>query len=186
MSRSIHVMKKAEAKRLAIAEKLANHLLSKGLNGASLRQMAQAAETSDRMLLHYFADKNELMTQTLKLIADRFLALLTSAQPLQIPYEHLVRHLSEMVHQPEVKPYLRLWLDLAASSAGGNEIHREIAKRVFHDYFEWVAKALKVEREEERIPLAALAVATVEGFVMMDACDSASFIPFALRGLWPR
>jgi len=179
-------MKKTEAKRMAIAEKLADHLLSQGLKGASLRQMAQAAETSDRMLLHYFADKNELMTQTLKLVADRFLALLTNAQPLQIPYEHLVRHLSEMVSQPEVKTYLRLWLDLAASSAGGDGIHREIAKRVFHDYFDWVAAALKVEREEERKPLAALAVATVEGFVLMDACDSASFISIALSGVGAR
>lgn len=176
-------MSKADKKRHVIADKLADHLLAEGLRGGSLRQLAKAAGTSDRMLLHYFENKDELMNMTLTLIADRFMALLGSAQPEPVSIKPLAAFLSGMVNQPHVRPYLKLWLELAASAAGGTESHREIAKRIFQDYFDWVFRALSVESEKDRIALAALVIAIIEGFVLMDAFDSGDYISKALEGL---
>ena len=174
---------KTETKRFRIAEKLADHLLSHGLEGASLRQLAKAVGTSDRMLLHYFENKDELMSMTLAVIADRFLLVLDNAQIGCVPYMERIASLSMMIGNADIRPYLRLWLELAASAVRGSKIYRDIANRIFRNYFNWVAVSLDVEREEDRIPLASLVVATVEGFVLMDAFGAASHIANALKGL---
>ena len=41
-------------------ERMTDHILLKGLAGATLRPLAAAAGTSDRMLLYYFADRDEI------------------------------------------------------------------------------------------------------------------------------
>ena len=48
-------------RREAAIERMADYVLSEGLGAATLRPLAAAAGTSDRMLLYYFADKDELL-----------------------------------------------------------------------------------------------------------------------------
>ena len=80
-------------------------------------------------------------------------------------------------------PFLRLWLELAALSAAGEEPYRSIARQIGDDFYQWLASALKVEEEEERTPMAALAFAAIEGFVFLDAIDEGSIIASALEGI---
>ena len=54
-------------------ERMADHLLAEGLGAATLRPLAAAAGTSDRMLLYYFNDKDELLSATLHRVAERML-----------------------------------------------------------------------------------------------------------------
>ncbi|MEI6159755.1 MAG: TetR family transcriptional regulator [Roseococcus sp.] len=68
-----------EERRSAALARMADHLLREGLAGASLRALAKAAGTSDRMLLYYFADKDELLGATLAHIAAELAALLDQA-----------------------------------------------------------------------------------------------------------
>lgn len=152
-------------------ELTADHLLEHGIQGASLRPLAAAVGTSDRMLLHYFVNKEELMTAALNLIAARMITLLESARPTQIPFHDLL-------------PYLRLWLELAALSAR-EEAYQRIARQIGDRFYEWLAEALQVETEEERAPMTALAYAIIEGFVFLDAIGGRSIITSALDGLQP-
>ena len=176
-------MKKSDAKRQAIIERLADHLIVNGMKGASLRPLAAVAGMSDRMLLHYFADKKDLMTATLLLVAERLKTILQSAHSEQLPFQRLVSHLAGMIKDQHIRPYLTLWLELAASAAGGEEYYRTIARQIGDSFFDWIASALKVEHEEDRKALAALAFATVEGFVLLDALGSDALIANALDGL---
>ena len=73
-------MKKGELRKKIITEKMADHILSNGLQSSSLRQISAAAETSDRMLLYYFTNKEDMLTATLNLISERFIELLNSVQ----------------------------------------------------------------------------------------------------------
>ena len=68
-----------DTRRKAVLLRMADHLLATGLRGASLRPLAAAAGTSDRMLLYYFADKDELLAATLAEVAGRMLPLLEAA-----------------------------------------------------------------------------------------------------------
>ncbi len=176
-------MKKGEARRHEILERLADHVLAHGLQGASLRPLAAAAGTSDRMLLHYFVDKEDLLTATLTLVSQRLIALLEAARTDPMPFQILLPNLAEMMKDARIQSYMRLWLELLALAAGDREPFRSIARNICGTFLNWIAAALQVEREEDREPLAALLLALVEGFVIYDAIGDASKRSLALAGI---
>jgi AcrR family transcriptional regulator len=150
---------------------------------SSLRKLAAIVGTSDRMLLHYFADKEELMTGALTLVTERRVRILESARIEQMPFQVLLPNLAEMMNDPQVRPYLRLSLELVALAAEKKESYSAIARKIWNDFFGRIASALQVEREEDHIPLAALALATTEGFMLLDALGCGSIITNALEGI---
>jgi len=153
------------------------------MKGATLRKMAAAVGMSDRMLLHYFADKEELMTGALTQGTGRLVRILESASLEQMPFQVLLPNLAEMMKDPQVRPYLRLSLELVALAAEKKGFYNTIARKIWNDFLGWIASALHVEREEDRLPLAALALATTEGFMLLDALGCDSIITNALEGL---
>jgi AcrR family transcriptional regulator len=176
-------MEKTETKRQIIIEKIADHLLVHGMREASLRKIAAAVGMSDRMLLHYFANKEELMTGALTQVTARLVRILESARLEQMPFQVLLPQLAEMMKDPQVRPYLRLSLEMVALAAEKRESYGAIARKIWNDFFSWIASALQVKREKDRIPLAALAFATTEGFMLLDALDCGSIINDALEGI---
>lgn len=174
-------MEKTELKRQQILNKIADHLLASGMKDSSLRHLAAAIGTSDRMLLHYFSDKEELMSAVLNLVAARLIQLLENT-PEQMPFETLIPYLAGMIKDPRIRPHLRLWLELTAMSTA-NETYRLIARQICDGFYEWISSVLRVEKTEERAPMAALAFATIEGFVLMDALDYGSKVTSALEGI---
>jgi len=158
-------------------------MLSHGLNEARLRKWAAAASTSDRMLLHYFLNKEELLTASLTCITERMIELLARARSEQMPFQPLLFHLAGMMRIPAIRPYMRLYLQLVALSTGKDECYRRAAQKICELFQGWIASALKVEREEDRLPMAALALATMEGFVLLDALEGSEQIALALAAL---
>ena len=179
-------MEKTEMRRRVILEKIADHLLEQGMKGSSIRPLAAAAGISDRMLLHYFENKEEVMTAALHLVAERMVILLNSARSVPMPYHLLIPHLAAMRTDPNVRPYLRLWLELAALSASGEEVYRQVSRQLGDYFYEWLAGELLVENEAERASLAALAFVTVEGFVFLDAIGENALIDSALAEIQRR
>ncbi len=166
---------------------MADHLLRVGLGGASLRPLAAAAGTSDRMLLYYFKDKDDLLAATLEHIAARLARLLdeagVSAAPR--PFRALLAEIWAVVRNPAVQSYMRLWIELAARAARGEEPHRPVAGRIADGFLAWAADRLHVEREADRAPLAALLLATVDGLVLLDAVGLGAVANSAAEQ-WPR
>ena len=78
---------------------------------------------------------------------------------------------------------MKLSLELAALAADEKEPYRAVALKIWNDFFDWIAAALQVDREGDRIPLAALAFATTEGFMLLDALGCGSIISNAIEGL---
>jgi AcrR family transcriptional regulator len=67
-------VKKPPMTRDGLLPLLAAHVLAEGLGGASLRPLARAAGTSDRMLLYHFGTKEALITDLLGFIAHTYAA----------------------------------------------------------------------------------------------------------------
>jgi AcrR family transcriptional regulator len=160
-----------EDAREAAIEKMADHLLREGMAGASLRPLAAAAGTSDRMLLYYFANKEELLTATVQRVALRLAGLLDTALPPEPrrAFPQLLAEVRAAVASPSLKPFMDLWLELAAGAARNLQPHFSIAGLIADGFVNWIAVRLEAERPDECIHLAALLLAAIEGFLLLDA-----------------
>lgn len=174
-------MNLAKTKREKLVEMLADHVLAHGLHTASLRPLAAAAGTSDRMLLHYFSDKADLLTAVLMRVSERLQALLHEAGLEPQPVDRLLPLLGSLLNDARVRPYLQLWLELAAR-ATHDELSRSIAKQIMSGFHRWMASLLIVRREDERESQASLVLATLEGLVLLDTLGMSSTVKSALEG----
>jgi AcrR family transcriptional regulator len=138
------------------------------------------------MLMHYFTNKEELIQAALTVSTTRLVNLLESSRAESMPFEKFLPYLAQMMKHPQVRPFLRLSLELAALTADGESSYVAIAQKLCNDFYLWMASAMQVELEEDRLNLAALAFATTEGFMVLDALGSASIIANALEGLTAR
>lgn len=164
-----------EERRAAALVRMGEHLLREGLAGASLRSLARAAGTSDRMLLYYFADKDELLAAALEHVATELAALLDAAGSgaVRRPYPVLLAECATAFHRPEFQPFMWLWLELAAAAARGQEPHRAVAGRIADGFLAWSEARLDVPDPAERAAQAALLLATVDGLALLQAVGRA-------------
>lgn len=158
-------------RRKAAIDRMADYLLRDGMGAASLRPLAAAAGTSDRMLLYYFSDREELLTVTLEHIAERLTDLLNQAIPadLRFPPPELLIAIWAVVGSVKLRPYMRLWLELAAAASRDQQPYRAISAAIMHGFVGWVAGRLEVVQEAERSPTTSLLLATIEGALFLDA-----------------
>jgi len=152
-------------RREAAIERMADHVLSRGLTAATLRPLAAAAGTSDRMLLYYFADKDELIAATLQRIATRMTAQLDAAIPVEPrrAFAVLMDQAWTALSSESLQPFMQVWLDLASGAARGLQPHRAIAGEIADGFLAWAAARL--ERESD----APLFLASIEGMYLLRA-----------------
>jgi AcrR family transcriptional regulator len=151
----------------ALSDRLADHVLAHGLAASSLRPLARAAGTSDRMLLYYFADKDAVIAAALARIAARMLALLDSAAPPQPLAPAALRdHLAPLLGDPGVQPFMRVWLDMAAHAAQGDTAIRAIGGQIGAGFLDWLGRHLDVD-DAIRAGEAARLLIEIEGTVLL-------------------
>jgi len=170
-----------DARRVAAIERMADHVLREGLPGATLRPLARAAGTSDRMLLYYFADTNEALAATLTRIAERLTGMLDAALPAgaRLPYATLLQALWTAMGTPAMRPFMGVWVELAAASARDRQPHAAIAKGIMTGFAAWAADHLDGP-EADRERQAALLLATVDGLLLLDAAGRRDLAELAL------
>jgi len=173
-----------DTRREAALQRLADHLLGAGLARSSLKSLAAAAGTSDRMLLYYFADKDELLTAVLGEVAGRMLPLLEDggAGAAPRPYEVLLTELGQVLARPDIRPFMRLWLELAAFAARGEQPHLTIAGLMADSFSAWILARLATAPGEDRAALAARLLATVDGSALLSAVGREAMAEAAVSG----
>jgi AcrR family transcriptional regulator len=161
-----------EKRRAEALGHIARHLLDQGLPGSSLRSLAAAAGVSDRMLLYYFADKHEMLTAALGVLAMEMASVLDEAVP-QAPrrsFSALLRDIRTAMQGPVLRPYMRLWLEIASRAAANEPPFRLVAGRIADGFAAWISSRLDATAPNE----AALLLAAVEGLAVLDAVDRAN------------
>jgi len=160
-----------EERRNAALQLMADHVLARGLGGASLRRLAAAAGTSDRMLLYYFADKDEILAALFACIAQRFAVLLMESLPVASPlrFNRLRSEMWRVFRAPAARPFVRVYLELCIAAAHGEEPHGRVAAGIAQASLGWVGSMLEVVEEAERVPQAALLLASIDGLWLLDA-----------------
>lgn len=161
-------MTRADAKRREIADRLADFLLAEGLIGASLRPLAAAVGTSDRMLLYYFKDKEAILAAALQRVIGRISDLLQSnVSPTPSSPDEVRSELLKLIASKEFRPYMCLWLETAALSARGDQLFRTIGAQIAAAMQQWIASRLVFPDPARRQATASRLLRAVEGeFVM--------------------
>ncbi|MEQ1551295.1 TetR/AcrR family transcriptional regulator [Sphingorhabdus sp.] len=163
-------LSKTDERRSAIVDRLADHVLAHGLVAASLRPLAKAAGTSDRMLLYYFSDKSELLAATLQRIAERMTgAMVEQVSPEPLPIEALQKRLAAMLFDDRFWPYMCVWIELASRAARRDPLYTPIAAAIGQGFLAWGEAQLAAENEEVRTRDAAKLLIAIEGMVLVRA-----------------
>lgn len=163
-------MKNRNDRRETAIDKMANYVLSEGLAGATLRPLAAAAGTSDRMLLYYFADKDELLTAVLDRIAARLLKELEAAIPIgPRPFALLLEQVWAVLGSERLRPYMNVWLDLASGAARDLQPYRNAASVIVDGYLAWVTGRLEAQSDGTSPLSAALFISAVQGMYLLTA-----------------
>ena len=174
-------------RREAAIDRMADHVLAEGLGAATLRPLAAAAGTSDRMLLYYFAHKDEILTATLDRIAARMIVELNQAIPAkpQQAFNALLRQAWTALASERLKLFMPVWLDLAAGAARGLQPHRDIAGRIADGFLAWVTARLLPEEGGTPSALAPLFLAMIEGSHLLSAFGRGSIADTAIDQVRP-
>ena len=156
-------MRKRDAKRAEIVGKLAAHFIEVGLGDTGVRRLAEVAGTSDRMLLYYFDNKEEILAAVLGEIGGGFTDVLDAVfgtKPLK-PAD-AVKKIWEMVRDEATAGQLRLWLDLSSRASRGDPFFGAIVEQMAEGWIIWLTGMLDVSDREKR-PLAELIMSAIDG-----------------------
>jgi len=158
---------KRQDKRAQVIDQLAVHFLNTGLSDTGLRRLAEVAGTSDRMLLYYFANKDELVAAVLAHIAGGQAAALTQLfHTARSAPDKVLETLWVAAKNQAFKPHLRLWLDLAAHANRGDPLFLSISQQISAGWIAWLANLLAVP-DADKNAIAALILAAVDGQLVL-------------------
>ncbi|MDJ0867212.1 MAG: TetR/AcrR family transcriptional regulator [Myxococcota bacterium] len=160
-------MARKSDKRAEVVEKLAGHVLSAGLGDTGLRRLAEVAGTSDRMLLYYFENKEELLSAVLERItSDLAESLEALAAGGRMPPARALQLMWAALKLDANADQLRLWLDLSSAACRGDPFYRSVVTRIRQDWMERLSAILDTP-PRERAALATLMMAAVDGQVVL-------------------
>jgi AcrR family transcriptional regulator len=172
---------KRDRRRAQIVSKLSGHVLRAGLGDVGLRRLARVAGTSDRMLLYYFRNKDELLMAILLEIGKGLAETVgerVGAEPLP-PAEALTR-LWEVLKGEAFADQLRLWLDLSSRASRGDPVFGAIVASVRDRWVEWTSRLLDVPAADKPA-VALLLMGAIDGQVVLFPTDLARGDPAIAR-----
>ncbi len=160
---------KADRRRSDLADRLADHLLHQGLAASSLRPLAKSAGLSDRMLIYYFGSRNAAIEAGLARVAERMTAILDQqTSTAKRPPEALLAQIRSVVLDPQLQPFMALWLELVARAARRQAPYDAISAFIAAGFLDWT-KAQLDSSEHERDRTALRVLAETEGLVLLQA-----------------
>ena len=112
-------------RREELAHAATDHVLDHGLIGMSLRPLAAAIGTSDRMLLYHFRDKADLLSTVLRVSNDRSVRGIRELAPSP-DLRQAVLDLWGVLSTPEQARCLRLYVEAAALGVLGAEPYASV------------------------------------------------------------
>jgi AcrR family transcriptional regulator len=171
-----------ESRRAAALDRVVDHMLQHGVAVSSVRALARAAGTSDRMLFYYFTDKDDIVVSALQTIGARFAAILTNIipqEPRRSP-EILLAEFASVILGPQLRPYMRLWLEVVIYASRGEEPYLTVSGRIADGFVALVAGMIDHPDEAGRQAKAARLIAILDGAILLDLAGRKALAELAL------
>ena len=158
------------SKRAAILSDISDFILAEGLEAATLRAMAAAAGQSDRMLMYYFKDKDQIVGEVLTCLAERFAEVLKRhGIDGKLRKDALHDRLDRLVLGGDLWLYLQLGLDLAARTARGHALFAPGALEMERGFHAWIEGQLSGSDPHLRRQQATEILIGLKGVVALNA-----------------
>lgn len=136
--------------KIKYTDALADYVLRHGIATASLRPMAKAAGTSDRMLVYHYGSKAGVMEAALTEIARRNVQSLEAAlPPVPLPAKDLMAALGMVAQSGVFDQVFAVFFELAAMSLRGDEAAKAIGHPAVAHFMDWTKARLT---DPERAP----------------------------------
>ncbi|MGW7378743.1 TetR/AcrR family transcriptional regulator [Streptomyces sp. NPDC054794] len=168
------------AKRRDLLDRVREYVMRNGLADLSLRPLAEALGTSDRMLLYYFGSKERMVAEALEIYERRPLRrareLLETVGPPTSPagLRRFVEEVWQQFRDPDVRATLPLYLEIMSASV----LHPDRYGPVMHEIVtEWTTlltsafRDLGMSTDRARTQATLLTDATV-GLLIAPLADS--------------
>lgn len=120
---------------------LAAHVLAHGLGQASLRPLAKAAGTSDRMLVYHFGTKEALIADVLGYLAKSYAAALDTALAAEgraTTRGQALARILKHARSDAMRPFMQLWWEIVAGAARGFSGYEPAARAMMADLLAWL------------------------------------------------
>ncbi len=179
-------MAKRRLSKPELLKKMGAYVLENGLSTASLRPLAQAAGTSDRMLIYHFETKESLITEVLQFLAQDFAQKLETALPSdrQTSTGAMPRQIMSVLRRAEFRPYIAIWLDIVASAAFNRASYRETGGNIADFFVNWIAVRLPPSTENPKAT-AHLMLTLIEGAHALDTVGRTEIADQAIAQAFP-
>jgi AcrR family transcriptional regulator len=143
------------------------HVLRHGVATLSLRPLAAALGTSDRMLLYWFGSRDRLLTAVLDAVGTQLQAGLRAVlPPAPVTPAVLLASVRQVLDAPEVEGHLRLYVEVSGLATRGREPFRTAVGEVARGWLAWIAQLLDVP-DDEREAAAAGVLTVVDGLLLV-------------------
>lgn len=161
-------MNRFDVKKKLITEEVAKYLLEYGIKSASLRNIGEYGTVSNRMLLHYFRDKEEMITEALLHITDDLINFIKKSSSTQLSLEQMLIYVAKMLKTKELEPYIRIYLELISFSSKQEEPYFSIAKKIANFFSIWIEESLTIEDRENKEEKISACFLFIEGIVILN------------------
>ncbi|MWV47800.1 hypothetical protein GRS96_00745 [Rathayibacter sp. VKM Ac-2803] len=107
-------------RRTQLLERIVDHVLENGVATVSLRSLARAADSNNRMLLYYFGSRAALLSEAMVVAARRFPDMQRAADELLVADRTLgerLDHSWEALASSANRPFLRLFFQVFGLAA---------------------------------------------------------------------
>ena len=100
-----------------------------------------------------------------------------------LPPAQLADREAEITTRPGLRPYMRLWIEIAAAAARREEPFPGIAAQIMAGFRAWIEPRLDVANEKERASAALAVIAICDGLALIDICAGDDAIEAARSAL---
>lgn len=176
----------AQAKQ-AMVQAMVAHVLQHGIADASLRPLARAAGTSDRMLIYHFGSKQALIAEILIALTALFgqtLDAQVSASRAASRTECLSQ-LAPISRSAQMRPVMRVWMQILAAAAAGESAYLDVGGTIVAQLLDWITVHLPQD-DPDPAAAARTILVMIEGAVVLDLAGRGDVADAALAGAFAR
>jgi AcrR family transcriptional regulator len=158
----------ADERRAALLERITDYVAANGLSDLSLRPLADAVESSPRVLLYYFASKEDLIGEVLARLRARQRDVFATLPRNAVTYADTVRAAWKLMSAPEHERVFRLFFEVYGLALQAPERYSEFLRGAVSDWIAYLAAAKLAEgyaRRDARA-IATVLLAGYRGFLL--------------------